>query len=64
MAVAEIPVRVSVSRRDGSVHIQWAEGSDAQLRQVVQLLIRAGEAVLAYEKTGRSCNCDPATEKK
>ena len=60
MPVAEIPVSVTVSRKDGSARIQWAEGSDADLQRVVQLLIRAGEMVLAYEKTGRSCNCDPA----
>ena len=48
--VAEIPVSVTVSRKDGSARIQWAEGSDADLQRVVQLLIRAGEMVLAYEK--------------
>ena len=58
--MAEIPVSVTVSRKDGSARIQWAEGSDADLLRVVRLLIRAGNMVLAYEKTGRSGNCDPA----
>lgn len=48
--VAEIPVSVTVSRKDGSARIQWAEGSDADLLRAVRLLIRAGDMVIDYEK--------------
>lgn len=62
--MAEIPVSVTVSRKDGSVQIQWAEGSDADLLRMVRLLIRAGELVLAYEKNRVQLQLRPGNREK
>ena len=62
--MAEIPVSVTVSRKDGSARIQWAEGSDADLQRVVQLLIRAGEMVLANEKDRAQLQLRPGNREK